>query len=133
MDWLSVFLAHLASQSGGALTAGTNLFRSKASSSNEGLVVVVSPTPGLAPDLAVDWDRPRIQIACRAPAFALAWQESLRLYNYLRELGPVRLGSSPNYVLLQSIRAQQTPFGIGRDAADNEVVVCNYQLEIQKR
>lgn len=130
-DWSADFLAYLASISSGTLVAGTNLFRASLPTQHppDTLAVVVTPTQGPAPDQLVGLRYPRVQVLVRARAFAAAHAEALRLYGQLRNLGPVRIGSSP-YTLVQSVRALQDPYPIGKDENECWRVVCNFQLEL---
>jgi len=133
VDWSQILCTWMAANSGGNLVLNTNFFRTKLPHTVKPTTigVVLRPTSGRAPDLAVGFDYPRFQVSVRCVDFSLANAEALRIYNQLSRLDTTRLGSSPDWLLVSACRAQSTPFPIGQDEQQCWLVVNNYELELQ--
>jgi hypothetical protein len=116
----------MASESIGTL--GVNLFWGHMPNTPDTCVVVyeyMGEPPVYSKD-AVEWERPRLQVVCRAKTYVEAMQKAEAVFELLSNVKRLTI----NGTLYDSIRARQRPFADpqGKDDQGRFRVFCNYAI-----
>lgn len=111
------------------LVAGTNLFYGRLPDDPDICVALFEtggspPTSTLGADAVPLIESPRVQVMCRAPAYADASTLSVDVWKQLQLVANDSLSST----LYQRVNAVQSPFALERDSRDRLVMACNYQV-----
>jgi hypothetical protein len=128
--WLTDFAQLVAANGGGSLA--TNLFTGQlpAELDAAALATLLFPSGGSGGD-EVGVELRNLQITHRCRTFATAWDEAQRLYGVLRGLAwPLRLGSDPDYTLVQQLNVISPPAALGLDENRCWRITTNFELEL---
>lgn len=129
-NWLDDFTQLVATNGGG--TISTDLFSGQLPTELDpaGLATLLFPSGGSA-GVEVGVELRNLQITHRCRTFATAWAEAQRLYEVLRGLAwPLRIGSAPDYTLVQQLNVISPPAALGLDENRCWRVTTNFELEL---
>lgn len=108
-------------------TVGTNLFLGRLPDTPDAATALfeyagAAPFHTMGP--TVVWERPRLQVLCRAADYATARSQAETIYQLLDVVAETTIES----VRYHQIEALQSPFLVQRDANDRPVIGCNYEV-----
>ena len=112
-----------ASSAGTGLTVGTELFSNYMPKSPD-TAVAIFDTGGFEPESGYDYDKPTIQVICRANSYADAYSNASTIKDYLHTLTKVTQGGA-KYI---GIWAFTDIMNIGEDENDRATVSVNFRI-----